>query len=46
MPTEQKQADQMRTKAKELPEDALDKVAGGLNPQPLPPRWSGKGAGI
>lgn len=23
-----------------LSDDALDVVAGGLNPQPLPPRWS------
>ena len=43
MTTEKKQADPSKTKAKELPEDMLDKVAGGLNPQPLPPRWGGKG---
>jgi bacteriocin-like protein len=24
----------------ELTEQELDKVSGGLNPQPLPPRWS------
>lgn len=23
-----------------LPDGSLDQVAGGLNPQPLPPRWS------
>ena len=43
MTTDKKQTVQAPTKAKELSEDMLDKVAGGLNPQPLPPRWGGRG---
>ena len=39
----QTEAAKAKTKAKEVPDEALDKVAGGLNPQPLPPRWGGKG---
>ncbi len=45
MTTEKQSADakKAKSKAKELSEETLDTVSGGLNPQPLPPRWGGKG---
>jgi bacteriocin-like protein len=32
--------DRNNTTDQELTEQELDTVSGGLNPQPLPPRWS------
>jgi hypothetical protein len=29
-----------------LPKEWLDKVAGGLNPQPLPPRWEARASAL
>ena len=26
-----------------IPDSALSQASGGLNPQPLPPRWRGRG---
>ena len=43
MTKDAKQPDAAKPRPTEVSDAALDKAAGGLNPQPLPPRWGGKG---